>query len=198
MLDIRSNFIQRPNAPWYTDPLRATKRLRRTLARKWRNNKMNIDKVAYRYQCSIVAKQLNDTKEKYLSDKVDECAGDTKMLHKITDKLLVNQHIQLLPTNDDDTHLANVFSNYFTNKIVNIRQNFSLLINLEQDTPADLRFDHFRLLFVEELRKVITSYNNKSCELEPIPTWLVKLYLDNFLPLFRCYQHITGIQRISC
>ena len=66
--------------------------------------------VAYRNQCSIVAKQLNDTKEKYFSDKVDECAGDTKMLHKIADKLLVNQHIQLLPTDDDDNLLANAFS----------------------------------------------------------------------------------------
>ena len=180
---ICSNVIQRPNAPWYTDSLRAAKRERRTLERKWCNSKMNVDKVAYRNQCSIVAKQLNDTKEKYFSDKLDECPGDTKMLHKITDKLLVNQHIQLLPTDDDDTHLANVFSNYFANKIDNIRQNFSLPINLEQDTPPDIRFDHFRPLSVEELRKVINCYTNKSCELDSIPTWLVKLCLDDLLPL---------------
>ena len=128
LLDIRSNLIQRPNALWYTDPLRTAKRQRRTLERKWRNSKMNIDKVAYRNQCSIVAKPLNDTKEKYFSDKVDECAGDTKMLHKITDKLLVNQNIQLLPTDEDDTHLANVFSNYLANKIVNIRKNSHFLL----------------------------------------------------------------------
>ena len=121
------------------------------------------------------------------------------MLHKMTDKLLVNQHIQLLPTDDDDTHLANTFSNYFDNKIDNIRQNFSLPINLEQDTPPDIRFDHFRPLSVEELRKVITSYNNKSCELDPIPTWLVKLCLDDLLPLLTAViKHITGIRRISC
>ena len=92
----------------------------------------NIDKVD-RNQCSIVAKQLIDTTEKYFSDKVDECASDTKMLHKITDKLLVTQHIQLLLTDEDDTHLANVFSNYFANKINFIKQNFALPINLEQD-----------------------------------------------------------------
>ena len=57
----------------------------------------------------IVAKQLKDTKEKYFSDKVDECEGDTKMLPKITEKLLVNQHIQLLPTDEDDTHLGGIY-----------------------------------------------------------------------------------------
>ena len=47
----------------------------------------------------------NDTKEKYFSDKVDKyvSVGDTKLLHKIANKLLVNQHIQ-----QDDTYLNRV------------------------------------------------------------------------------------------
>ena len=36
------------------------------------------------------------------------------MLHSITNKLLVDQHTQQLPSDDDDTHLANIFCDYFT------------------------------------------------------------------------------------
>ena len=36
---------------------------------------------------------------------------------------------------------------------------------------------------IEEVRKLITSYSNKSCELDPVPTWLLKKCLHELLPL---------------
>ena len=66
------------------------------------------------------------TKQKYYSNKIIECAGDTKMLHSITNKLLIDQHTQQLPNDDDDTHLVNRFCDYCAQKIYNIRNNFIL------------------------------------------------------------------------
>ena len=140
LLDIHAPIIHRivtprPNAPWYTDSLHTAKRLRRTLEQRWRCSKKQSDKAAYRNQCAVVAKQLSDTKHKYYSNKITECAGDTKMLHSITNKLLVDQHTQQLPSDDDDTHLANTFCDYFTQKIDNIRNNFTLTTEIEETFP---------------------------------------------------------------
>ena len=66
------------------------------------------------------AKQLSDTKQIYYSDMIIECAGDAKMLHSITNKLLIDQHTQQLPSYDDETQLANRFCDYFTQNIDNV------------------------------------------------------------------------------
>ena len=131
----------------------------------------------------MVAKQLSDTKQKYYSDKIMECAGDAKMLHSITNKLMIDQHTQQLPHDDDDTHLANRFCDYFTQKIDIIRNSFTLTTETEEILSRDIKFDHFRSVFTDEIRKIITAYNSKSCELDQIPTWLLKLCVSELLPL---------------
>ena len=81
-----------------------------------------------------------------------------------------DSHTQQLPSDDDDTHLANIFCDYFAQKIDNIRNNFTLTTETEETLPQDIKFDQFRPVSIDEIRKVITSYNSKSCELDPIPT----------------------------
>ena len=143
-----------------------------------------VDNLTYKLDSGLIPiKQLSNTKQKYYSNKIIECAGDTKMLHSITNKLLVDQHTQQLPSDDDDTHLANIFCDYFAQKIDNIRNNFTLTTETEETLPQDIKFDQFRPVSIDEIRKVITSYNSKSCELDPIPTWLLKLCIDELLPL---------------
>ena len=95
------------------------------------------------------------------------------MLHSITNKLLVDQHTQQLPSDHDDTHLANIFCDYFAQNIDNIRNNFTLTTETEEILPQNIKFDQFRPVSIDEIRKVITSYNSKSCEFDPIPTWLL-------------------------
>ena len=52
----------RPNAPWYTEQLRESKRKRKSSERKWRKSKKDSDKIQYRWQCATVAKHLTDAK----------------------------------------------------------------------------------------------------------------------------------------
>ena len=72
------------------------------------------------------ALELNDTKTAYLSDKITKCDGNPKLLHKLIDKLLVNQHQQQLPSHDNDELLANKFAEFFEDKIDKIRSNFTI------------------------------------------------------------------------
>ena len=123
LLEVHAPLIQRTitprqNAPWYTEEIRNSKRKRRSLEKKWRHSKSDVDKVQYRNQCAILAKQLSDTKAVYYSTKIHDCAGNPKILHKLTDKLIVGQHQHQLPSSDDDVHLANKFRHFLTTKLV--------------------------------------------------------------------------------
>ena len=45
-------------------------------------------------------------------------------------------------------------------KIDNIRNNFTLTTKTEETLPQDIKFDQFRPVSIDEIRKVITSYNS--------------------------------------
>ena len=85
----------------------------------------------------IVAKQLNDRKPEYHSRKIAECGGDSKQIHRLTDKLLISQNEQRLPSTDDDVLLANRFSNYFETKIDNIRNGFEVNVTANDQPPLN-------------------------------------------------------------
>ena len=206
LLDIHAPLIHRvitprPNAPWYTNKLCESKRLRRCFERKWRHSRTETDRLQYRKQCAIVGKELSEAKTLYLSTKVAQCANDPKQLHRITDKLLVNQHQQMLPSDDDHTHLANAFGSFFESKIDNIRELFNLNVNLDEQLPPEFSLNSLKPATYEEIRRLIISYSNKSCELDPIPTWLLKECVHELLPLLTSLINtslITGFFPEQC
>ena len=206
LVDIHAPLLHRvitprPNAPWYTNRAGDAKRLRRSYERKWRHSKSEVDRLLYRRQCAVVAKELNCTKRTYLSAKVIQCANNSKELHKITEKLLVNQHQQTLPSDEDHSHLANRFGAFFESKIDNIRQHFNLNVDSSEQILPNIELSEMRPATIEEVRKLITSYSNKSCELDPVPTWLLKKCLHELLPLLTALINkslTTGIFPKEC
>ena len=56
------------------------KRIRRKLENIWRESKLKSDHVAYRKQCSIVARDIYTAKLDYYSRKIEEARGDNKSM----------------------------------------------------------------------------------------------------------------------
>ena len=188
LLEVHAPLIQRritprQNAPWYSEEIRNSKRKRRSLERKWRHSKSDVDKVQYRNQCAILAKQLSDTKAVYYSTKIHDCAGNPKLLHKLTNKLIVGQHHHQLSSSDHDVHLANKFSHFFDDKISVIRNRFQRNSSAVKESFSGENLENIRPATDEEVKALILSCSNKSCELEPIPTWLLKICINELLPI---------------
>ena len=62
--------------------------------------------------------------------------------------------------------------------------NFTINSVDEIPPPLDtLCLDHFRPASYDEVYQFITSYGNKSCKLDSIPTWLLKECVNEILPL---------------
>ena len=177
LLDVHAPLQQRlillrPHSPWYNENLRNAKRVRRKLERVWRTHGREPDRLAYRHQCGIVAQLLTSAKTKYYTTKVEECRGDQKALSRLTNNLFKKQMTQL-PSAESNIVLANTFGNFFSDKISNIRSSIN---NTHPDQTllplTTIKFSELRLTNSAEIRNVIKSCNNSSCQLDPIPTWL--------------------------
>ena len=131
----------------------------------------------------MVANELYNGKLDYYSSQIKEARGDNKTLFRITLSLLSDNHKEQLPNCKDDRILTNQFACFFEDKIENIRENF-IIHNHSNETPKTT--PHQRDLnpgSCEEVREVILSSSNKTCDLDPIPTWLLKKCIDQLLPI---------------
>ena len=95
----------------------------------------------------------------------------------------VNRLLQLV-TSSTAQHAAADLAAHFTTKVEKVRTATSdappPVINSRQSTTlADLV-----PVSVEEAAKLLQSAPNKHCQLDPIPTWILKKSADRFVPLF--------------
>lgn len=182
----------RPNTPWYTEELRDKKRACRRAERLWRRTNLSVHYQIYKEQCQILSKLLILTRTNYFLDKIEECEGDQKSLQRIANNLMGRTGEIVLPSCSSQEDLSEQFSSFFIDKVANIRQDLLQKNNSNdvgtQSMVADVPFigqhlDTFENVSEAELRKIIMAAPSKSCELDPMPTFLLKPCLDSLLPL---------------
>ena len=64
-------------------------------------------------------------KKKTLSEKVIECGKDSKRLYALTKSMCGTKHQNPMPSKTGEREQADLFANYFHQKIVNIREALS-------------------------------------------------------------------------
>ena len=184
-------IVLRPNAPWYSDDLRVAKRERRKAERVWRRTNLTIHRDIHKETCRGYSKLLTQSKQEYYSRKITECGSDSKRLYSLTNRLLGKNQEPSLPNIDCDTELSNKFAAFFVGKIQSIRtllQDANQASDMESDVlRADVRLSgqpltDFTAASCEEVRKLLMSSPSKSCEFDPIQTFLLKQCIDSFVP----------------
>ena len=87
-----------------------------------------------------------------------------------------------LPPGKTDNQLVEDFAKFFMNKIQIIRDNLADH-PLYKPEPTNIpKLDTFKKLSTEDVRKLINKMMNKSCELDVLPTHILKEILDHLLP----------------
>lgn len=175
----------RPHASWYTEDLREAKHERRKRERKWYQTGLAVHYELFRQQCRTVSKLVCSTKQSYYSEQINQCGRDQKQLHKITKKLLGETGEAILPSHTTSTDLAEQFSQFFVSKITKIRENIPHQASTVTSERAftGVPLTHFDPATEDEVKKVLSSAPNKSCELDPLPTWLIKQCSEHLTPL---------------
>ena len=120
-----------------------------------------------------------------------DCKGDTKKLYDLVYGLMGKDKSSPLPDHTDEESLANDFADYFMSKIGKIREELEGYPLYKPQGWNVREFSNFRLFSNEEVRTIIMGMKMKSCEIDPIPTELLKKCLVEVLPT------ITKIINIS-
>ena len=177
------NVNLRAKQPWYDQQTKALKRKMRKYEKKWLKYKLDSLWVAFKKVRNSYYGLLNIKKRTSLQDKIQECTGDSRRLHKLVSNLTTKQVDPEWPTHTTDEELAESFASHFKGKIDKIRD---LLSNKPVYSPDDLVvpvLNKFTTMSQEEVGSVISSLKSKSCELDPIPATILKVMLPKILPL---------------
>ena len=131
-----------------------------------------------RKEYKILLTQVKTTK---IKEKIDDCHKDTKKLCELVVCLTGTATENPLPPGKTDNQLAEDFAKFFMNKIQTIRDNLADH-RLYKPKPTNmLKVDTFKKLREEGVRKVISKMKTKSCDLNVLPTHILKEMLEHLL-----------------
>ena len=182
----RCTVRTRKPTPWFSsiaEQFCELKRERRQAERRWLKSKLTVHKQIYDSIKQIVTNLVDKAKQAYYSAKI-QSSTTCKQLFQNFNTILGKSRSSPLPSTLDSDDLPNVFSDYFTEKIRTIKNNFP---PPNPTACPDTAFAGNPLLTFESVTdefvlKIINSASAKSCELDPIPTTLLYENLDILLP----------------
>ena len=189
----KATVTLRPNSPWFTDTLRQEKRNRRQLERTWLRTGLEVHRQAYRTKCVAFNRLLLTTKSEYFSEKIAICGRDQKQLFHITKNIMGDTGTTNMPSFVSPGALAQRFSDHFTDKVRHIRQGICDRDDNQSSTTRaalsdDVCFDgvpltNFVPITESDVERLVAIAPCKTCELDPIPTWLLKQCSSELVPL---------------
>lgn len=115
-----------------------------------------------------------------------DCEGDSKKLFRVVNSLCKECSVNLLPPHTSPLQLADDFGDFFCSKISRIREDIASSsvpsINISVPSPV-VKLETFAHVSEDTIRKIILSSSDANCQLDPIPTWLVKKCVDTVTPI---------------
>ena len=178
----------RPHAPWYTEALRREKRERRKCERTATRTLLTVDREIAEERYARRTVQIEQAKAAYYTSQIDKNKGDSKTLFKLTNSLMGKNGETILPTHSCDKTLADQFLSFFHNKIDNIRTGLCAmvdepLVEIPDQSFNGVQLNCFSSVTLQEIRHIILKAPSKSCELDPLPSWLLKECVDELSPI---------------
>lgn len=186
---------QRPCAPWYDDSVMASRQLKRALESKWRKSKLVSDRQNYINQKNKLNVIIRKAKRNYYTNVILE-SNCRNMFSTVSSLLGRSKHV--LPVSDEPLRLCNDFANFFEGKVRSIRrlldahppnqQTVWTVPDPDNVPPLGPVADDDLLLALtpvsdEDVKRVIKKSANKSCDLDVMPTWLLKANSEVMVPV---------------
>ena len=124
----------RPPAPWKTSEVKEAKRIARRAERKYRKSGLTIDREISIEKSKASVKMINKSRKDYYSSEINSCST-SKQVFSISDSLLGKSKSKQLPNDLPMSQLPETFSQYFVDKIKNIRQELDHSTNSSLSEP---------------------------------------------------------------
>ena len=125
---------------------------------------------------------LFESKKINIANKVNQCNRDTRQLFRLVSNITLSTQDNPLPDGKSHQELADKFAEHFIDKIQKIRNNLNSYDRYHVDETVQVpTLGEFKPLMEDEVSKVITCMASKSCEIDPVPTNLLKEILPQLI-----------------
>lgn len=180
---IHRRITARPQSPWYNNELREKKQELRRLERQWLKSKLIIHHQLFRRCSNEYAIMIRSAKCSYHTNQLAN--SNSKQLFSRITKLTSPNSAGILPSSYSSSALANRFQNYFTNKITDIKNNLlhDNSINDNSVNACNSSFSTFSEVSISAVKTIILNSSSASCDLDPIPTSLLKQCIIELSPV---------------
>ena len=159
----------RPAVPWYNDEIKAAKRLRRKAERTWRRTRSVSDLNIFKSYRNRVTYLMNQARQAFYTNFIDENSTDHKRLFRATKQLLAKKEEFSFPNYQDKSKLANDIGGFFVRKIDRIRSDIDAVdidpsarnaLPPDQEVDAAHAFHSFQPLSENDVSALMTGLNN--------------------------------------
>ena len=184
----RRKVPDRIKLAWFSDEIATAIRKRRKAERRWYAPRSDTTRFMEFYRAQRMVRNLLDEAERnYYKTQFQDNSQNLKKIFGICNGILGRKRDLPLPPGYTEEEQAERFNKFFITKITNIHEN--LRVNPTQYIIAE---DHinppsltkFKELKEHDIIKLINQSPTKSCELDPIPTAILKEVLPSIGPLF--------------
>ena len=177
--------------PWFNDQIKAEIILHHKKVRIWQSEQMEYAWRAFYNQRRFVANIIKTAQMSYYKNIISENKHDFKAIYKIVNSLLFRKQEAKLPWITPPAKLVENFSEFFDGKIEKIMHHLHETIDddldrymyKEETFQTEMRLKKFSHVFYTDIRELVATTPNKSCELDPIPTALLKSNIGVLAPV---------------
>ena len=176
----------RPAKPWFTSQLNALKLACRQLQRIWSRTHSAFDLKCLRSATNKYHAAIIKAKRTFHASTISSSLSNRQKLWNTVNKLLHRGPPDALPDSLHSSKLSDSFASFFSSKIHKIHTD--LLSNSASTSPhipcphVPPQFNVFRPASFDEISKLISESPDTHCELDPIPSTLLKKCMFALLP----------------
>ena len=152
---------------WMTPEIMKAKTLRYNLERTWRRSRTHLDRSRYKQQCHLCNRMMTKAKSKYLADVIAENSDNPRRLWNSINNILHRIPPPALPEFTSVKSLCDHFSRKIS------VPNFQIKYRIFHKCKNQKLDPKWTFLNVRQ-----KSSSSKSCDLDPIPTSVLKNCLD--------------------
>ena len=179
----KTKFVtMKEKRPWFDEDVANLRRLLRRFGMIWLRIRSDNSWNAYKQIRKQYQHKLAEMKREKISLKIVECGSNSKKLFQLLNHLTGHKPEIPLLTRNSDKELMDEFASYFLNKIVRKREGLDdqpLYQSSKNDPPE---FSNFKEVSKDQVQRLVMRTKSKSCELDLIPTTLLKNILSSILP----------------
>ena len=176
----------RPAKRWFTSDLRSLRSLKRKAEHAWNRTRSSEALSLFKSLSNKYYKLIAYAKRSFYANLINS-SRNPRTLWSTVNSLLHRSRPNFLPSSfSNSSSLADAFASFFSDKIHKLRLAFSVNSSANPHYPdppsTPPSYTDFPPASEQEIYKLIMASSDKYCDLDPIPTWLLKKCISVLLP----------------